>query len=274
MSVAVSAPAVVELLHVQPETPRTAEVLGALAEAAGAVGLTVHPTREYRGHADWLLVWGPGEPSRAKAMRRQVAAGGRAIALDLAYWHRDRKFRVSVDAPHPQSWVMAREWPATRFQQEPTPVVANRWNPKGPVMVAGIGRKASIQYGQAVLDWEAAMIRACAPRAVRYRPKQAGAPMPAGVKTVVAGGSIDDVLAGASLLITWHSNVAVDAIRMGIPVVCRDGAAAAVCPSELTADPQPLPTATRDRFLANLAWFQWDPSEAAACWRFLLELLA
>ena len=42
---------------------------------------------------------------------------------------------------------------------------------------------------------------------------------------------IDQALTGCSLVVTWHSNVAVDAIRMGIPVVCRDGAAAAVCPS-------------------------------------------
>jgi hypothetical protein len=52
---------------------------------------------------------------------------------------------------------------------------------------------------------------------------------------------IEHVLAGASLVVTWHSNVAVDAIRLGIPVICREGAAAAVCPSELGADdPRPL----------------------------------
>lgn len=270
---AVATSIAVEALHVPPETPRTCEVLRAMTQAASAVGLDVQASAQYQGASDWLLVWGPGEPSRAAAIHRHVASGRHAIALDLAYWHRDQKFRVSIDAPHPQAWVMRRDWPVTRLRQAPTPLLANLWDPKGPVIVAGVGRKAAIQYGPAILEWEAAMIRACAPRRVRYRPKQADACVPAGVKVVV-GGPIESALNGASLLVTWHSNVAIDAIRMGIPVVCRDGAAAAVCPSELPADPQPLPKAIQRQFLANLAWFQWTPSEAADCWRFLLELLA
>jgi hypothetical protein len=86
---------------------------------------------------------------------------------------------------------------------------------------------------------------------------------------------IDQALAGASLVVTWHSNVAVDAIRLGLPVICRDGAAAAVCPSDFrTTDPQPLPASVRDRFLANLAWFQWSNSEAAAFWPWAQEMLS
>jgi hypothetical protein len=82
------------------------------------------------------------------------------------------------------------------------------------------------------------------------------------------------VLAGSSLLVTWHSNVAVDAIRMGIPVVCREGAAAAVCPSELPETIAPMADDVRDRFLANLAWFQWRPDEAPEFWRWVPEVLA
>jgi hypothetical protein len=61
---------------------------------------------------------------------------------------------------------------------------------------------------------------------------------------------------------------------MGIPVVCRDGAAAAVCPNLLTDHPEPLSPDVRQRFLANLAWFQWRDDEAESLWRFLQELLA
>ncbi len=86
---------------------------------------------------------------------------------------------------------------------------------------------------------------------------------------------IDRALQGAGLVVTWHSNVAVDAIRMGVPVICKDGAAAAVCPSELPPSGQvpPLSAALRDRFLANLAWFQWLPDEPGI-WPFLQELFA
>jgi hypothetical protein len=154
-----------------------------------------------------------------------------------------------------------------------------RWNPDGPVIVAGIGRKARVQYGSAVEDWERQMMTAAAARwperQVRYRRKQLDAPIPDGA-TLTNDGPIEGVLDGASLLITWHSNVAVDAIRLGIPVVCHDGAAAAVCPSsDLTeADPSPLADLARLTFLQNLAWFQWDPKEARQFWAWVPEVLA
>jgi len=265
----------VEVLHVHPETTRAREAIAALAQTVD--GLDVTLTRTFTGGADWLLLWGPGEPQRAEALRRQVDAGGHAIVLDLAYWHRDVKTRLSIDAPHPQAWIMRRAWPLRRLLTDAVPM-GDVWNPEGPILVAGIGPKASVQYGPAVLQWEAEMIAACERRwrrPVLYRPKRDGAPVPPGVR-LASMAPIDRVLAGCSLVITWHSNVAVDAIRLGIPVICRDGAAAAVCPSSLEApdDPRPLSTELRSRFLANLAWFQWAPNEAAQTWAFIAELLA
>jgi hypothetical protein len=210
-------------------------------------------------------------------MQRQVDRGGHALALDLSYWSRDRKFRVSIDAAHPQEWVMRRDWPANRLACDSVSI-SNRWDPAGPVIVAGIGRKARVQYGCAVEAWERQMMTTAASRwperHVLYRRKQLDAPVPDGA-TLTNDGPIEGVLAGASLLITWHSNVAVDAIRLGIPVICHDGAAAAVCPSELTeAEPSPLPEVERLTFLQNLSWFQWDPKEARQFWAWVPEVLA
>lgn len=270
MIAAAVATVTVESLRLQPSSHRSDLALSALTQAATSrPELSVRSSDRYQGGADWLLLWGPGNPTRFDIMARQIAAGGHVIALDLAYWDRDRKIRVSIDAPHPQAWVMRRDWPATRFTADRVPV-ADLWKPDGPVVIAGLGDKARVQYGADVVDrWEAAMARACAARwpsrKVLYRTKR-GNVQP-----------IETVLRGASLVITWHSNVAVDAIRLGIPVICRDGAAAAVCPSTWPDDgmPQPLDLHTRMQFLHNLAWFQWDPkTEAQECWAFLRELLA
>lgn len=256
----------VELIRCQPETWRAGQALRALENTAGRAEIDLTVTTAYSGHAPWLLLWGPGAPDRRDLMQRHVAAGGRAIALDLAYWNRGVKTRLSIDAAHPQAWVMRKRLPARRLAQD-LPFIGNLWKPTGPILIAGIGTKAKAQYGAVVDDWEQQMTEACLKRwpsrSFVIRPKPQG-----------FTGSIEDVLRGMSLVITWHSNIAVDAIRCGIPVVCRDGAAAAVCPSELPDEPTPLPVETRDRFLANLAWFQWAPYEASGCWTFLKELLS
>jgi hypothetical protein len=267
----------VEMLRFDPMSTRTRQIFDALAAAAGALGIPLSVTDRYRGTEDVLLLWGAGDPARFEPIRRQLASGGHCLAWDLSYWDRARKARVSFDGPHPQQWVMVRDWPADRFAADRV-TVEDAWDPQGPILVAGIGPKATTEYGQdVVLGWERAQIARCLARwdrPIRYRYKKARGLAPLGT-VLDTSGSIDDALRGASLVITWHSNVAVDAIRLGIPVVCREGAAAAVCPSDVSETHRPLPVDIRDRFLANLAWFQWDVrTEAAACWRWVREMLA
>lgn len=267
----------VELVHFQPENPRGTEMFRALIAAASKSGIDVIETTQPSQSAPWLMVWGPGNPIRRDAIAAHVASGGRAICFDLAYWRRESKIRMSFDAPHPQAFVMRQALPVTRVVNDQVSVT-HEWNPDGPIVIAGIGPKALVQYGAGtVTEWEADMMRICTARWAKpiiYRPKKDENVVPAWATRVARGGAIESVLSGASLVITWHSNVAVDAIRMGIPVVCRDGAAAAVCSPVISERPQPLPTELRDRFLANLAWFQWAPSEARECWRFITETLS
>jgi len=208
----------VELLRFAPQSHRTCSVFHALAQAAQKAGIDLTVTDTYRGHASWLVLWGPGAPDRVQPMRRQLTVGGHVICVDLAYWSRDRKVRLSIDAPHPQAWVLRHEWPATRFDED-RPTVANTWDPGGPVLVAGIGDKATVQYGDAVRCWELEMIRVAQTRGftVRYRPKTRGT-VPDGLRHAGTG-PIETILRGVSRVITWHSNVAVDAIRMGVPVI-------------------------------------------------------
>lgn len=267
----------VEVLRAQPESWRAGQHFQALLRYAPSA-LDVEETQTYRGDSPWLLLWGPGAPDRIDAIRRHVAAGGHAIAMDLAYWHRDRKIRVSIDDAHPQRWVMRRDWPADRWLADRV-TTGRVWNPNGPILVAGVGKKAKVQYGDEVDRWEADMIargrRRWPLRKVLYRAKHFDAAIPSGVDAAPPQ-PIDRALVGCSLVITWHSNVAVDAIRLGVPVICHDGAAAAVCPSTfLPDDPLPLAEDLRARFLANLAWFQWcPPLEATAMWTWLQELLS
>jgi hypothetical protein len=264
----------IEILSFQPQSQRALGILTALSRTVPAT-MRAHETTRYQGTSDLLVLWGPGDPARFGPMRAQSEKGGHTLALDLAYWNRDRKFRVSIDGAHPQAWVMRRDWPAERFTADRV-LVRDAWKPTGPVIVAGIGRKAKAQYGDKVDRWERRMIDEALARGRRvlYRRKKQDGSVPAGVEAA-PNRPIDESLSGAALVITWHSNVAVDAIRNGIPVICRDGAAAAVCPAAFGPDDlQPLAPYVRERFLRNLSHFQWEPGEAPAFWRWVPEVLA
>jgi hypothetical protein len=147
-----------ELLRFAPEANRAEQVFTALTRSAVSAGVRITTTRAYAGASQVLVVWGPGHPARFEPMRKQQADGRHVICLDLSYWHREQKFRVSIDAAHPQAWVMRKDWPASRFNADRVKT-ADLWNPRGPVIVAGLGRKARVQYGATQIDiWEARMI--------------------------------------------------------------------------------------------------------------------
>jgi hypothetical protein len=266
----------IQIVHFAPESIRSDQWFGAVTRAAREAGVEISATPHHVASASTIMLWGPGAPARRDVIGAHVAAGGHVIALDLSYWNRDKKARISIDAPHPQAWVMRTALPSDRFERDPV-YVGDHWKPNGPIVIAGIGPKARAQYGPVVATWEQGMATACRDRwpdrRVLYRRKKRYDEIPSWADPALDG-AIDDVLKGASLVVTWHSNVAVDAIRLGIPVVCRDGAAAALCPSDLPDDPRPLDPALRERFLANLAWFQWSLAEAPAMLAFLRELLA
>lgn len=249
-----------------------------LLSQARLSGVKAARTPRYVGKSDWLILYGPGGLDRVEPMAAQRKKGGRVICWDAAYWDRKRKLRVSIDHAHPQHYVMRRVWPADRLAKDRIKP-KEFYDPKGPVLIASVGTKSRAQYGAETIEaWEQATVDACLAkwpnRRIWYRPKpHHPATVPRGAALLASVTEIDSALAGASLLATWHSNVAVDAIRLGIPVVCVDGAAAAVASPHVPDEPVPLPLDVRDRFLENLAYFQWAPTEAAQVWIFLRELL-
>ncbi len=109
MPVAAPVRTAVELLRFEPQSDRTAILFSSLKGAAAAAHVEVQDGEQYHRSAPWLMLWGPGAPNRFGPMASQIAAGGRVIAFDLAYWNRDKQVRVSIDGPHPQRFVMQRD---------------------------------------------------------------------------------------------------------------------------------------------------------------------
>lgn len=229
-----------------------------------AAPIRCHVTEQYEGRAAMLMSYGLGHRVRRQWTSAHVENGGKLVGWDMGYWDRDHTMRVTVGGDHPKALP---DMPATRS----VPTLREDCDPSGPIILVGMGRKSREQFGLWGQQWELrtlAAIRAAYPgRRVLYRPKKPEQ-MP-GVE--IAEGEIADVLRGASLVVCRHSNVAVDACVAGVPVVCEDGAARALYGSDLAAPVIPS-VAQRQRFLENLAWWQWLPTEAREAWRFLLTV--
>lgn len=255
---------------------RGLKILQAMIDAAPAAGVRCFVTKTHEKRAKVLMAYGLGHPLRRNSTRSHVARGGRLLGWDLGYWGRDvsgrAAMRLTLDQDHPQQHIT--DMPAGRWEAAGI-ALRSDGDPSGPIVLCGMGQKArEVLTGTRGNTWELqtlAAIRAAHPgRRVLYRPKreQEGS-LPGCLQ---ARGSIEDAVRGASLVVCRHSNVAVDACIAGVPVVCWDGASAALYGSDLR-NPRAPGVDERRRFLQNLAWWQWNPTEALQAWSFIRERL-
>lgn len=245
---------------------RGAKMLEAMIDTAGEAGVRVTVSENWTGCADVLMSYGLGHMVRRQWQRQHLRRGGRLIGWDLGYWDRDvsgdASMRLTIDDDHPHRWIAPM--PAARFDAAGITLREDS-DPKGPVVLCGLGRKQRELKGYRGQEWELRQLQVLRARhkqrPVLYRPKRKDQPLP-GCKT--AEGLIENVIRGASLVVCAHSNVAVDACIAGIPVRCEDGAAFALYRDN------PAPSREqRIEFLRSLAWWQWKPSEALQAWKFL-----
>lgn len=232
------------------------------------------------GTADIVVLWGAGHPAMLDVMNETVARGAHVIAWDAGYWERATHLRCSIDAVHPTATVMAKARSPDRFDRLGI-ALRNEWNREGPIVLVGMGVKCAAMYGEPIGRWEHDMAVAVASRfpgrTILFRPRPGAGGHCRDVPgcTTVDKRPIETVLKGASLVVCRHSNVAVDAIVAGIPVVSEGGAAAAVCPMTLDDVGEPLADDVRLQFLYNLAWLNWSRDELrlATTWQAIEEVM-
>lgn len=243
-------------------------LLNALFDAAAAQGFDVLMGDHGDMRKDaWRVVYGLGG-----ADRTQYVGYSGLIAFDLAYWDRkgdNRKFRVSIGGEyHCPRRIMLGDDPGPHRWNQSGLSVRNGGNPKGPVLLVGNGPKSNAVGASGWAARKSEELKKLG-LTVWYRPKPGRSHEPGVRFDAIADGLIDDVLDRVSLVVCRHSNVAVDACRLGVPVVCDDGAAAAIYPSSLEDRNQQPDEATRREFLHRLAWWQWAPTEAHQFWKWI-----
>lgn len=214
----------------------------------------------------WLFVYGLGGLDRMPYIQR-----GRLVAFDLAYWDRkgaQRKYRVSINGLHCPERIMRGPTPSVVRWKLSGLVTAKDADGEGPILLVGNSPKSAAVGANGWAKAMADRLRATFPgRAILYRPKPGRPHEPVSHDGLITVEPIDDALRGIGLVVCRHSNVAVDACRMGVSVVCEDGAAACIYPTLERWHEQPT-FAQRQEFLQRLAWWQWstDECENALFW--------
>ena len=252
-----------EILIAPPLSHRGEKMLRALARVAPPGSVV---TSRYAGQCDLLVIYGPGAPVRLQQSAQHRARGGHVVMWDLGYWDRDATVRLAVDTLHPTAAQLdlAPEIHRATFN------LRDDADPAGPIMLVGLGPKSCVAYGYAPMQWETRQLdflRARFPgREIFWRPK-GDKPTTMRGTTLRHGMPIHEAMAGCSLVVCRHSNVAVDACIAGVPVECEDGAALALYHGNAHPTRE-----ERTRFLQRLAWFNWGFNEAQACWNWISKL--
>lgn len=254
---------------------KASNLLRAIFDAGRARSMPITVGDGYRD-CKMLITYGMGGADRLPVCKRHVAAGKTLVAFDLGYWDRKRtiagrKFRLSINGFHPVDVMCGpvpapARWNAAGLDIHRDRVIA------GPIMLVGNAPKSVAIGAAGWTERKSREIRAVFPGAkILYRPKPKRPHEPGVLFDEISTGSIDLELGRVSLVVCRHSNVAVDACRIGVPVVCDDGAAACIYPQRLQDYLEQPDFARRSEFLHRLAYWQWSANEAKQFWDWLFS---
>lgn len=261
-------------LDVKKLSPTSRRFFYGYFSAAKKAGLNVGLSSHY-AKCKVLVIYGLGGADRYKIAMHHIKHGGTVISFDIGYWDRDlpnRKYRFSINGLHPTQVMQTTKPDSKRLYEANKPITQTEHRSADPIMLVGNAPK-SIAVGADGWTREASkQIRKHFPKnEVVYRPKPSRPKEPGVIFDRISTEPIEHALKNISLVVCRHSNVAVDACFMGVPVVASDGAASSIYPNTL-ADYRSQPSAELRRdFLERLAYWQWSASEAVMFWGWFLK---
>lgn len=251
---------------------RSQVVCDAMAAGAAANGehIVVKYEEDYREvEADVAVFYGlEGNTPR---IFKEYSEKAKAVYTDLGYWGRREGGRwcgyhkAVVNDRHPTTYFQKRAHMATRAQN--LGVVAAPWQKNGSfILLAGMGDKGAAAEGYDAEYWERKTIetiRKYTRRPIIYRPKPSwkrARPIQ-GVGYSPSTVSIDHALRNCYAVVTHHSNVAVDALVLGIPVFCWKGVAMPMASQDLSQIETPFFPSDRQQWINDVAYCQWSIEE-------------
>lgn len=254
-------------------------MIQAMIDTAEAAGIQPVVTRAgYKGNCELLMTYGTGHAARRRYLKdHHMKQGKNWVGWDLGYWNRwigeSFTMRMTINHDHPQKWLRTE---STDRWEKTTIKLRNDFKKDGHILVIGQGPKQVAISRERFMAWEVRTVQAVKAaypgRTVIFRPKRHDFPRVEGVASD-SQSTIDQLLKGASLAVMHHSNVGVDACIAGVPVVTEDGAASWIFGNDLLNPVHPTEE-QRLNFLQSLAFWQWQPEEAAETWKYLKSRLS
>lgn len=223
-----------------------------------------------------------------RVMADYIAAGRKAVYIDLGYWGREGlqgHHKIVVNARHPTDYFQARRHDGKR--RAALGIEVKPWRERGKhILLAGMGAKAAEAEGKTPESFERdaiTWIKAHSDRPIVYRPKPSwvqsrpiagtafswgGTPRPG-----YATEHINTVLHGCHAVVTHHSNVAVEAIAAGVPAFCWKGVAQPMASQRIEDIETPAMPDGREQWVNAITYTQWNIAEMSAGlpWRHLKQ---
>lgn len=263
---------------------RSRIISNAMFEGIRKVGdnVSIKWAAEYAGPEADIGVFYGFMPPVSSVLTDYPRDGGAGVYIDLGYWGRHHKNRwagyhkISVNARHPTAYFMNNRHSGQRASA--LGIAASPWknHDRGAILLAGMGDKGAEAEGYRPEEWERAAIaeiRRHTDREIIYRPK------PSWKEALPIDGTtyspklddLDKVLRRTGVVVTHHSNVAVDALVFGIPAFCWDGVAKPLSLQDLSKIDDPLKPEGRTQWIADISYAQWSVEEMTlgAPWRHL-----
>lgn len=236
--------------------------------------------------ADLAILYGMG-PSNLVIYKQFRAQNKPTVTIDLGYWQRggphnqNAYYKVAVNHWHPNAYIMKINATPERFNQYALhirPWQHHNEHQRHYILLAGMGPKSCDLYHTRYQQWDRWVVEEIqkhTDRKIIYRPKPSDliAKPIEGTHFSNRAQSITTVINSSWCIVTYHSNVSVDALLCGIPAICCEGAANSILNADIANIEKPNYIKNREQFFWNLAWCQWSLQEMASgeCWKYIKE---
>lgn len=225
---------------------------------------------DYRGPDTPVALFYGYEKNLPRVMEDYREAGKRAVYIDLGYFGRrmggrwEGYHKVAVNDRHPTAYFQKARHDmrrARKFGLSPKP-----WSKGKHVLIAGMSDRAAQACGLNPAEWEREAIKEIAKhtdRPIIYRPKPswtAARPIP-GASFSPKAEPLERVLRNCHAVVTHHSNVAVEALLMGVPAFAFEGVAKPMGLQDLSRIEDPMRPDGRRQWINDIAYCQWNGAE-------------